>query len=97
MSVISELTQWSGSLAHLASDLGQAHQKYGCMIHKYIRTVHIYAAYDNPTIPTPNPITHHSSAVTFCRSRNGWIQSWKWRRWQGGAQQMGARQMWGRA
>ncbi len=26
-SVISELTQWSGSLTHLASDLGQARQK----------------------------------------------------------------------
>jgi hypothetical protein len=26
--VISELTQWSGSLTRLASDLGQAHQKY---------------------------------------------------------------------
>ncbi len=31
-SVISELTQWSGSLTRLASDLGQAHQKYVCMI-----------------------------------------------------------------
>jgi hypothetical protein len=31
-SVISELTQWSGSLTRLASDLGQAHQKYICMI-----------------------------------------------------------------
>ncbi len=30
MSVISELTQWSGSLTCLASDLGQAHQKYVC-------------------------------------------------------------------
>ncbi len=27
-SVISELTQWSGSLTRLASDLGQARQKY---------------------------------------------------------------------
>jgi hypothetical protein len=27
-SIISELTQWSGSLTHLASDLGQACQKY---------------------------------------------------------------------
>ncbi len=26
--IISELTQWSGSLTRLASDLGQAHQKY---------------------------------------------------------------------
>jgi hypothetical protein len=32
MSVISELTQWSGSLTHLASDLGQARQKYICTI-----------------------------------------------------------------
>ena len=31
--VIPELTQWSGSLTHLASDLGQACKKYVCMIH----------------------------------------------------------------
>ena len=31
-SVISELTQWSGSLTRLASDLGQACQKYSCTI-----------------------------------------------------------------
>jgi hypothetical protein len=31
-SVISELTQWSGSLTSLASDLGQACQKYICRI-----------------------------------------------------------------
>jgi hypothetical protein len=31
-SVISELTQWSGSLTRLVSDLGQACQKYVCMI-----------------------------------------------------------------
>ncbi len=31
-SVISELTQWSGSLICLASDLGQARQKYVCTI-----------------------------------------------------------------
>ncbi len=31
-SVISELTQWSGSLTCLASDLGEAHQKYVCTI-----------------------------------------------------------------
>ena len=31
-SVILELTQWSGSLTPLASDLGQAHQKYVCTI-----------------------------------------------------------------
>ncbi len=31
-SVISELTQWSGSLTCLASDLGQACQKYVCRI-----------------------------------------------------------------
>ena len=30
--VISELTQWSGSLTRLASDLGQAHQKTVCRI-----------------------------------------------------------------
>jgi hypothetical protein len=30
--IISELTQWSGSLTRLASDLGQAHQKYICTI-----------------------------------------------------------------
>ena len=30
--IISELTQWSGSLTHLASDLGQARQKYICTI-----------------------------------------------------------------
>ena len=30
--VISELTQWSGSLTHLVPDLGQAHQKYICTI-----------------------------------------------------------------
>jgi hypothetical protein len=30
--VISELTQWSGSLTHLASALGQARQKYVCTI-----------------------------------------------------------------
>jgi hypothetical protein len=31
-SVNSELTQWSGSLTRLASDLAQARQKYVCMI-----------------------------------------------------------------
>ncbi len=31
-SIISELTQWSGSLTRLASDLGQARQKYVCTI-----------------------------------------------------------------
>ncbi len=36
--VISELTWQSGSLTRLASDLGQAHQKYIC-------TVHLQAAY----------------------------------------------------
>ncbi len=30
--VIPELTQWSGSLTHLASDLGQVRQKYVCTI-----------------------------------------------------------------
>ncbi len=30
--VILELTQWSGSLTSLASDLGQARQKYVCTI-----------------------------------------------------------------
>ncbi len=30
--VIPELTQWSGSLTRLASDHGQAHQKYVCTI-----------------------------------------------------------------
>ncbi len=30
--VISELTQWSGSLTRLASDIGQACQKYVCTI-----------------------------------------------------------------
>jgi hypothetical protein len=30
--VIPELTQWSGSLTRLASDLGQARQKYICTI-----------------------------------------------------------------
>ncbi len=38
--VISELTQWSGSLTHLASDLGQARQKYPRTIQKYLCTVH---------------------------------------------------------
>ncbi len=31
--VISELTQWSGSLTRLASDLGQVCQKYVCTVH----------------------------------------------------------------
>jgi hypothetical protein len=31
-SVISELTQWSGSLTRLVSDLGQVRQKYVCRI-----------------------------------------------------------------
>ncbi len=31
--VISGLTEWSGSLTRLASDLGQACQKYDCMVH----------------------------------------------------------------
>ncbi len=31
--VISELTQWSGSLTHLASDLGQVRQKNVCTVH----------------------------------------------------------------
>ncbi len=31
--VISELTWWSGSLTPLASDLGQACQKYVCRVH----------------------------------------------------------------
>jgi hypothetical protein len=30
--VIPELTQWSGSLTRLMSDLGQARQKYACTI-----------------------------------------------------------------
>ncbi len=30
--VIPDLTQWSGSLTRLASDLGQVHQKYVCTI-----------------------------------------------------------------
>ncbi len=30
--ISSELTQWSGSLTCLASDLGQVHQKYVCTI-----------------------------------------------------------------
>jgi hypothetical protein len=33
--VISELTDWSGSLTLLASDLGQARQKYHRTVHKY--------------------------------------------------------------
>jgi hypothetical protein len=32
--VISEPTQWSGSLTRLASDLGQVLQKYHRMVHK---------------------------------------------------------------
>ncbi len=32
VSIISELIQWSGSLTRLASDLGQARQKYLCTI-----------------------------------------------------------------
>ncbi len=32
VSIISELTQWSGSLTRLVSDLGQARQKYVCTI-----------------------------------------------------------------
>ncbi len=32
MSVISKLTQWSGSLTCLVSDLGQVRQKYVCTI-----------------------------------------------------------------
>jgi hypothetical protein len=31
--VISELTWWSGSLTRLASDIGQARQKYVCAVH----------------------------------------------------------------
>jgi hypothetical protein len=31
--VISELTQWSGSLTRLVSDLGQVRQMYVCMVH----------------------------------------------------------------
>ncbi len=31
--VISELTRWSGSLTRLASDLGQARQKYVFRVH----------------------------------------------------------------
>ncbi len=42
VSVISELTQqWSGSLTRLASDLGQARQKYVC-------TIPFQAAYVTP-------------------------------------------------
>ncbi len=43
MSVISELTQWSGSLTCLTSDLGQACQKYVC-------TIPFQAAYVNLTV-----------------------------------------------
>ncbi len=39
-SVISELTQWSGSLTRLASDLGQERKKYPKMVYKYLCTVH---------------------------------------------------------
>jgi hypothetical protein len=38
--VILELTQQSGSLTRLASDLGQMHQKYHRTVHKYLCTVH---------------------------------------------------------
>ena len=38
--VVSELTPWSGSLTRLASDLGQARQKYPRTVHKYLFTVH---------------------------------------------------------
>ncbi len=38
--VISELTQWSSSLTRLASDLGQARQKYPRTVHKYLCMVH---------------------------------------------------------
>jgi hypothetical protein len=38
--VISELTKWSGSLTCLASDLGQARQKYPQTVHKYLCMVH---------------------------------------------------------
>ncbi len=40
-SVISELTQQSGSLTRLASDLGRTRPKYHRMVHKYLCTVHI--------------------------------------------------------
>jgi hypothetical protein len=39
-SVMSELTQQSGSLTRLASDLGRMRHKYHCMVHKYLCTVH---------------------------------------------------------
>ncbi len=38
--VIPELTQWSGSLTRLTSDLGQVRQKYPQTVHKYLCTVH---------------------------------------------------------
>jgi hypothetical protein len=40
-SVMSELTQQSGSLTRLASDLGRTRHKYHCTVHKYLCTVHI--------------------------------------------------------
>ncbi len=39
-SVMSELTQQSGSLTRLASDLGRMRHKYHRTVHKYLCTVH---------------------------------------------------------
>jgi hypothetical protein len=40
-SVMSEVTQQSGSLTRLAPDLGWMHHKYHRTVHKYLCTVHI--------------------------------------------------------
>jgi hypothetical protein len=43
----------------------------------------------SPSIPTTSPTTHHSSAATSCHSHNRQVQSWKWRRQQGGGSRQG--------
>jgi hypothetical protein len=64
-SATSELTQWSGSLTLLASDLGQAHQKYLCMVTfqvAYIKSlrrvaVRSFASIAKPTVVPTRPTT----------------------------------------
>jgi hypothetical protein len=74
--------------------LNCAHEPDGCNV---LRNIPLPPPPSKQTVPTTYPATHHSSAVTFCRGCIWWVQPWKWRRWQGGAQQTGMRWTWGQS
>jgi hypothetical protein len=89
VSVMSELTQQSGSLKRLASDLGRT-------CHKYHRTVHKYlAAYDTQNCQKSDP----APAVLWCKGALIYLRTllkgektlyicpkWRWEAIKGGNQ-----------